>query len=265
MDNPSIHIIGFGKVGKALSVSFKSNGWERVAILKKGKRIDSLSEFNFITVPDSEIRNVATSIVNQFDDFKGKFFFHTSGVYPASILKPIEDRGGVVGCFHPLMAVSAETTSFKDVYFDLEGSDEAIKNMEEIAKVLGAKSFKVDASEKELLHASAVMASNYLVTLADLALRISASSNIPERTLQSAMLPLMNSALTNLETQNPSKALTGPISRGDIQTVQKHLKLLKGNQEILDMYKKLGLLTLELIGEDLKDNTVKFRLYDLLK
>ena len=264
MNHPVITIIGPGRLGNALSKVFSDSQY-KVKVFGKGDSVSEFGDITFITTPDSEIRKVASIIAHSNTDLSGKMFVHCSGSLPSAILGELKEQGAYIACFHPLQAVSQETNSFEDIYFDLEGDEEALAQLEKLVKSLGAKSFRVSAKEKELLHVSAVIASNYLVTLADLALRISESSTISQRELLNAFLPLMNSSIKNLGELSPSDALTGPISRGDTQTVQKHIKLLKDKPELLEIYKKLGLLTLELIGSEITDHSVKFRLYDLLK
>lgn len=264
MNHPAITIIGPGRLGKALAKAFTEAQYS-VKVFGRKDTFSDFGDITFITTPDSEIRKTASTIASSKAEFDGKIFVHCSGSSPSSILDELKEKGVHIACFHPLQAVSKETKSFKDIYFDLEGDEEALAQLEELAKSLGAKSFRVSSKEKELLHVSAVIASNYLVTLADLALRISESTAISQRDLLNAFLPLMSSSIKNLGELSPSDALTGPISRGDTQTVQKHIKLLKDKPELLEIYKKLGLLTLELIGSEITDHSVKFRLYDLLK
>lgn len=265
MKLPIISIIGPGRLGNALKSALSKAGYEVARVFGKDESFSGFGDLIFITTPDSEIRKVASQIVASEQNLNEKVIVHCSGVLASSVLDELRREGANIACFHPLMAVSPETESFQNIYFDIEGDETVIPLLEELAKTIGAKSIRVSPKEKELLHVSAVLASNYLVTLADLSLRISASANIPERTLMDAFLPLMNSSLGNLSKLSPTEALTGPIARGDIQTVQKHLKLLENKPELLEIYKKLGLLTLELISNDLKDNTIKFRLYDILK
>lgn len=265
MNKATVTIIGLGRTGKVLSQTLEEAGYQIYSTISKGEHVSKVGDITFITTPDSEIVKVSKQLLDQVEDIEHKYIFHCSGTVPSSVLKELEMKGAMVGCLHPLMAITETSKSFRDVYFDIEAPENSVSQIKKIIEDLGAKSFVVTEKEKELLHVSAVMASNYLVTLTDLALRISEKSNISQRILLDAMLPLMNSSLTNLRKLTPSKALTGPISRGDIQTVQKHIKLLEGDQEMLDMYKKLGLLTLELSGDNLEDNTIKFRLYDVLK
>lgn len=265
MSKPSVTIIGTGRVGKAFSIALREAGFEVSQMYGKEDEITSLGELVFIAVPDNEIKKMSAALAEEFEDLSGKTFVHCSGTLPSKILSDLQSKGAKIGCFHPLQSVSLKTISFNGIYFDIEGEEETQDQLVEIASSLGAKWIKVSAKEKEMLHISAVIASNYLVTLSDLAFRASEATGISQRVLTDALLPLMKSSLDNLENLKPSEALTGPIARGDIQTVQKHLKLLENDEELLSIYKKLGLLTLELSGSDIKDNTIKFRLYDVLK
>lgn len=264
MEKERITIVGPGRLGTALHSAFVEVGYE-VSLLGKDYGDHDFSRITFLTVPDSEILEVSKKLGMSSTSFTGKLVAHCSGALSSDILSNLEKRGALTACLHPLKAVSPTTRSFEGIFFDLEGKEAAVIQLENIVQKIGAKSIRVSSEEKELLHISAVMASNYTVTLADLALRISASNKISDRELLDALLPLMNSSTENLGKLNPAEALTGPIARGDIQTVQKHLKLLQNKPELLAIYKHLGLLTLELITDDVKDHTIKFRLYDLLK
>ncbi|RNC85534.1 MAG: DUF2520 domain-containing protein [Balneola sp.] len=264
MEIKNITIIGPGRLGTAFQVVFSEVGFV-VKMIDKTTDRQEVGDVTFITVPDGSIHEVSKKLASGGSSFSGKIVAHCSGAYSSQILDNLAEQGALTACFHPLKAVSKTTRSFKASFFDLEGSEEAIVHLEDIVKKIGAQSIRVSPEEKELLHVSAVMASNYTVTLADLALRISSSNNISERELLDALLPLMGSSIENLSGLNPAEALTGPIARGDIQTVQKHLLLLQDKPDLLAIYKHLGLLTLELITDEVTEHTIKFRLYDLLK
>jgi predicted short-subunit dehydrogenase-like oxidoreductase (DUF2520 family) len=128
----------------------------------------------------------------------------------------------------------------RETWFDIEGDNEALSALEGLAKDLEAKTFRVKAEAKPLLHASAVVASNYLVVLGDMVARISAEANIPESTALKALKPLMENTLDNITGLGVTEALTGPIARGDVETVKQHLQSLNNVPEILFLYKTLG-------------------------
>ena len=265
MKHKKVTIFGLGRLGKALSIALKDAGFEIANSYQKNEPLGELGSLIFITTPDSQIKQIANKLLSANIELKDKLILHCSGVLPSEVLNELSNKGAEVGCFHPLQSITEKTTSFKNIYFDIEGDITILQELEELAITLGANTIRVTKKQKELLHISAVVVSNYLVTLADLALQISGSLEIPQRTLLDALLPLMTSTLDNLSELSTTEALTGPISRGDIQTVQKHIKLLENEDNLLELYKKLGVQTLELIGSDLNDNTIKFRLYDVLK
>lgn len=262
---PSVTIIGLGRLGNALSLALEKASYTNIESYSKGEKIEQLNDWVFITTPDSEIVKVVSELALYFKDLNSKQVFHSSGTISSSVLNELKKRGAKTACFHPLASITSKTASFDGIYFDIEGEEAAVSKLELLAEDLGAKSIRVSPKEKELLHVSAVIASNYLVTLADIAIQVSGSSTISQKTLMDALLPLMKSSLDNLHELSPSEALTGPIARGDVKTVQRHIQLLDNEEELLNVYKKLGLLTLELIGNDLNDKTIKYRLYDVLK
>jgi predicted short-subunit dehydrogenase-like oxidoreductase (DUF2520 family) len=260
MDNKlNISVIGPGKVGKALARVLSGNGHD-VTLLGRNDAKSEFGELVFITTPDSEIIKVVQELSEM--DHKGRIILHTSGTLASDHLKLLKEKGAAVGCFHPIQSVTVKTSSFEGSWFDIEGDEKAVQMMKELASVLKIKTIEVSANQKQLLHVSAVMASNYLVTLTHLATQISKESGLEAEEIKQALLPLMESSLRNLYDLSPEDALTGPIQRGDVETVSKHVKLLKSNDKLLSIYKKLGLLTLELTSHEPE---VKQALSELLR
>jgi predicted short-subunit dehydrogenase-like oxidoreductase (DUF2520 family) len=110
--------------------------------------------------------------------------------------------------------------------------------------MLGLTPVQVPGAAKMAYHAAAVVASNYVVVLADLAARIAASGGVPAEAAERMYLPLIRGAAENLQRQSPVEALTGPIRRGDAATVRRHLAVLGGAERRL--YAGLGLCALGL-------------------
>jgi predicted short-subunit dehydrogenase-like oxidoreductase (DUF2520 family) len=102
---------------------------------------------------------------------------------------------------------------------------------------------ELGAEDKALYHASAVFASNYLVTLAHLASSLWARFGWEQDAALSALLPLMRGAMSNLEALGLPAALTGPVARGDVETVQRHLDALGEMPGVLEVYRTLALQT----------------------
>ena len=121
----------------------------------------------------------------------------------------------------------------------IDGNGKAVTTAQKIVELLQGHSFHVPAEERAAYHAAACICSNYAVTVEALAQRLMSRWVGSETTAWQALLPLFRGTFSNIqETINPAKALTGPIARGDIITIQKHLQVLP--QEYLNVYCSLG-------------------------
>lgn len=264
----SITIIGYGRLGQALEKASLKAGFD-IAYIYRNKeelhKMKQLSDLVFITPPDSEIASVCEYLRFRFYELVGKTIAHCSGALPSDILLDLKEKGASIACFHPMQSVTLNTKSFKGITFDIEGDEKALKVLEEFASRINANSLRVNSKQKEMLHVSAVMASNYLVTLAQLGAEISSDSGLSPREVLDALLPLMNSTIENLKDMDPSHALTGPIARGDLETVERHVKFLKNRDKLLSIYKKMGVLTLELVDEKVVSLETRQKLSEILQ
>ena len=256
-----ITIIGLGNVGTALLNVFSANDFNVVSvfnrseidrklikrypdiIFQKGlpKEGKELGKLIFLTVSDDAIPSLAKSLSDKLESFSGKEIVHCSGTHSSKVLDTLADRGALTASFHPMKAITTKTNSLENTWFDLEGDEKLLQKLEILAADLDAHTFRVEPEAKPLLHASAVVASNYLVVLADLVSKIAALADIPEDQALKAISPLMQNTLDNITDLGVSEALTGPIVRGDIKTIQQHLQSLQKAPDILSLYKRLGL------------------------
>ena len=110
----------------------------------------------------------------------------------------------------------------------------------QIATKLGAHTLEVTEGQKSSLHAAAVMASNYLNTLLNAAVETASDSDLNRDQAKKALMPLIKTTLQNIEEKSFEKSLSGPIKRGDMQTVRHHLDLLEDKPELLTLYRILG-------------------------
>lgn len=195
----------------------------------------------FLTVPDDAISFVSEQLSQHYEHLEGYYFVHCSGTHSSDSLKALKEKGAQVASFHPMKAITPDSKTFEGSWFDIEGDEDLLKVLESLTESLQAHSFRVTAEAKPFLHASAVVASNYLVVLADLLTKIAAKGKIPEEVALKALGPLMESTLANIKHHGVTESLTGPIARGDVQTVKKHVQSLADDQDLLHMYKMLGL------------------------
>lgn len=258
MEKPSISIFGLGRIGGALNKALLKAGYSVHSKFKRGSfpdSIDELGEIIFLAVQDGEIEILSKRISESFGTFEGKHIVHCSGALNSSVLESVSKRGARTASFHPMKAVTHDDSSLDGVWFDMEGDSSTLLVLEQLAKDLNAHSFVVKPDAKPLLHAAAVVSANYLVTLLKLATDIARIGGVDEKTALKALLPLSNSSLKNVEENGFEGSLTGPISRGDVETIREHVKILKKDPELLSVYKKLGYLTLNLA--ELDSDTIK--------
>lgn len=270
MKKPRISIIGPGRVGTALLKALSNQNFEVITVFSRStcsenlikshpethfktglpSHSNELGELIFITVSDDAIIPVAETIAENTQELVGKFLVHCSGTLTSEALKPLKENGAMVASFHPMKAVTPNMLSFKGTWFDMEGDEAVLSLLENIADELESNSFRVDKEAKPFLHMSAVVASNYLVVLAEIASVIAQKGNISAKIALKALAPLMENTLENVRELGTEEALTGPIARGDVETVRDHIERLKDDEELLGLYKSLGKQALLILKRD---------------
>ena len=154
-----------------------------------------------------------------------------------------------VGSFHPLQSFvdpEAGAERFKGCIMALEGDERAIEVGRTLASELGSRPVEL-TGEKVAYHAAAVVASNYLVALTSFATRLCGVAGIDEQVAVEMLRPLQLGALDNLSRQGSAAALTGPIARGDAETVRAHFELISNTMpELRGVYSELGKIAVEL-------------------
>ncbi|MDR3348399.1 MAG: DUF2520 domain-containing protein [Acidaminococcales bacterium] len=254
----SIGVIGAGRLGRALAARLKEKGCAvagvtcatfdecRRAAKAAGVRpfadngaLAAASDILFITVPDAMIAATAADILAKGVK-DGAVLLHCSGALSAFALPPDPrvSRGG----FHPLQSFADKGAVFENIYVAVGGDPQALPTMLNLCAALGAKAMSVPDADRPLYHAAACMASNHLVALLAAAENIFARWADSPAGARAAFWPLVEGALRNLQSLGPEKALTGPIARGDSQTVGSHLQALP--PEYIGLYKILSRQTL---------------------
>jgi len=206
----------------------------------------------FLSVPDGAIKNVAESVRWR----GGTAAVHCSGAGSLDLLSAATRSGALAGTFHPLQTfadVEQGLANLAGSTFAIEASTGKLKGLlETMAGRLGGDSVVLQPGDKTLYHASAVFASNYLITLADLSAGLWEHSGVTKNAALRALLPLIRGAVANLEAVGLPDALTGPIVRGDVGSVTAHLQALSGLAESdasADVYRALAHRTIQLAQE----------------
>lgn len=216
------------------------------------KQISSLSPTHLIliSVPDDQIAKVAAQLSDLVFDSK-PVVLHTSGALSSDTLSPLRQKGWSTGSVHPLISVSNPQASIDGAFWCVEGDQPAVRLAKTIVRDLGGTSFSIRSSEKPLYHAAAVMVSGNVVALFDVALEMLVQCGLTRKTARRILQPLLASTIQNVETKDPAQALTGTFSRGDVETVKRHLAALKNHKltDALELYRLLGQRSLKVTKE----------------
>ena len=259
-----VGFIGAGTVGTALAVRLSQQGYtvatvssrsrtsaeKLAAAVKVCQAVDSRQEvadaadFIFITTPDDAIAAVAASV--KWHD--GQSVVHCSGADSTASLEPALKAGARVGVIHPLQTFAGVQQAIENIpgsTFALEAEEPLLTTLKEIATALGGEWIELKASDKVLYHAAAVIACNYLVTLVKVATDLWQTFNVPVDRATHALLPLIRGTIHNIDTVGIPQCLTGPLARGDVGTIKKHIDALeKKAPGVLSTYRELGRQTI---------------------
>jgi predicted short-subunit dehydrogenase-like oxidoreductase (DUF2520 family) len=161
---------------------------------------------------------------------------HTSGAFGREVLTPLADLGHPAGSVHPLVSVprgAEDGYRFGGAWFGVEGDVIALEAATALVAAVGGRALIIDAGAKPKYHAASVIASNFLVGLLDVAARLMTESGVDEGKARLSTTALATGAVENVARWGPVDALTGPISRGDLETVKLHLAGLSAHERTL--------------------------------
>ena len=266
MAKPTLSFIGAGTLGSALAKACVSAGYRVLSIhsrtyenaaqlasaLPGAEAVPNLSDatgadITFLTVPDDAIAEVCESIIWP----ASSSVVHCSGALSLDVLDSAAQTGAATGSLHPLQtfAAGAEHASrLSDISYALEASGDELRDaLQNLVTALGGTPQWITSKDKPLYHASAAMASNYLVALLGDASKLWESFGVSRNSGLQSLLPLVRGTIDNLEGIGFPDALTGPIARGDVETVRIHLDALTASQpDIVASYAAMGRRTVAL-------------------
>lgn len=259
-----IGFIGAGTVGTALAARLAGGGYPVVAVSSRSRAsarrlaqaadgcrvfdssqaVADNAELVFITTPDDAI----ASVVSEVKWRPGQSVVHCSGADSTDTLQPAKEAGAKAGAFHPLQTFASPQQAIENIpgsTFALEAEEPLLSILKDMAAALDGQWVELKASDKVLYHAAAVLACNYMVTLTKLATDLWQTFDVSPPKATKALVPLLRGTLHNIETIGIPNCLTGPIARGDIGTINKHLKALESNApDLVSTYRELGRQTI---------------------
>lgn len=193
------------------------------------RRVDVIdSRILVITTQDEELPSVVSFLADKVRP--STIVFHTSGSISSEILRPFAKRNCATASMHPLASItnwSDGIERFPGAYFCLEGDSKAVSAGKQIVKELGGKPFSVKTSEKALYHAAAVTAAGHVTALFDIAVSLMVKAGLDRTSARKVLQPLLLGVAQNLASKDTPAALTGTYSRGDEETLSRHIQALK--------------------------------------
>jgi predicted short-subunit dehydrogenase-like oxidoreductase (DUF2520 family) len=226
------------------------------------QRLESISpDIVFLAVPDGAVPGVAADVAEAGPAIpSGVAFTHLSGALELGALEPLRHRHSV-GSFHPLQSFPEPRPpdAFRGIVVAVDATTASLRRrLNALARNIGARPRRVDDQNRAVYHAAAVFASNYLVALMGVAVGLLGRAGWTDEEATAALVRLSEGALLSVSRRGPVAALTGPIRRGDVDTVKRHLTVLAevdsgsaGGRVAsrADLYRMLGLIALEIAKE----------------
>jgi predicted short-subunit dehydrogenase-like oxidoreductase (DUF2520 family) len=278
MQNKTVAIIGAGRVGGAVGYLLARAGYTIGAIacrtrasaetarsfIGAGDPADDAvtaaekAEIVFITTPDGAIQSTCERIAAGGGFRQGGVVVHMSGAHTMDLLDSARRAGAWRAVIHPLQSVPGREQGVKNIpgsYFRIEADPEALVAAQDIVRALGGTELKMpmwksDRQSAALYHAGAVAVSNYFVALVDFGLKFYQALGAEKQEALKAVLPLIRGTLGNIEKLGTTAALTGPIARGDAETVKGHLEAMRQRSpELLGLYRTLAKQTIAVARE----------------
>ncbi|MGA9901451.1 MAG: DUF2520 domain-containing protein [Terriglobales bacterium] len=159
-----------------------------------------------------------------------RFAFHSSGALSSRELDPLRTAGIAVASVHPLMTfVVGAHPELTDVPFAIEGDDTAKRMGRRIVRALGGESFSLSTTRKAAYHAWATLTSPLLLAFLVTLEEVARSAGLTREDARRKSLPIIRQTLANYSRLGPARSFSGPLIRGDVATVAKHLAVLKKN------------------------------------
>ena len=211
------------------------------------EEVVSNSDMIFVTTPDSAISQVWEHIKKLEDQgrlrLEGKVMCHLSGSLSSQVFEGIRRRGAFACAAHPMLAISSRDTDLTGAFFTLDGDEEGVRAVKTALESRGNPTAVIQPSCKKKYHMAAACASNLAVGLVQMAVDSLTECGFTPGDGLRMLTPLMMGNMKNICEKGPDQALTGPVERGDEDTIRAHLLELTGAKK--DIYR---LLSLQLIN-----------------
>jgi predicted short-subunit dehydrogenase-like oxidoreductase (DUF2520 family) len=260
-----VAIVGAGNLGAALAGSLLRAGYVMEAVIARSRgaslrKAQSLAkqvrggaltdasvglaalraDVIWFCVPDAEIARAASSLAEKLE-WKGKIALHSSGVLSSDELRLLRRRGAYIASVHPLMTfVQGSRPSLVGVAFTLEGDAPAVRVARRMIEDVGGYSYSIRKNDKAAYHAWGTFASPLFTALLATAEQVAALAGVRRKEAKRRMIPILQQTLANYAALDSAGAFSGPIVRGDVDTVKRHLRVLRKMPIAREVYLSLA-------------------------
>jgi predicted short-subunit dehydrogenase-like oxidoreductase (DUF2520 family) len=266
---PLVAIVGAGNLGAALSASLRRAGYKiefviarsRGASVKKTQKLarevgaiavavsgapkEMEAGLVWFCVPDSEIAGAARALAGKLK-WTGRIALHSSGALSSNELSVLRSKGAKIASVHPLMTfVPGSRPSLAGVSFALEGDAAAVRVARRIIDDLGGHSYSIRKADKAAYHAWGTFASPLFTALLATTEQVAALAGVSAKASRRRMIPILLQTLANYASFDAASAFSGPIVRGDVDTVRRHLHALRKLPAARDVYSALARAALQ--------------------
>lgn len=191
-------------------------------------------------VPDGAIAGAAEAL-NESANWNGKVALHSSGALASDELRELRRRGAAVASVHPFMTfVHGSQPALAGVPFAIEGDAAAVRVARQIIKSIGGHAHSIRKEDKAAYHAWGMFASPLLTALLVATEHVAAAAGVQPRAARQRMLPIIKQTVANYTAYGGAGAFSGPIIRGDVDTLKKHLRILRAMPVAQDVYLSLA-------------------------
>jgi predicted short-subunit dehydrogenase-like oxidoreductase (DUF2520 family) len=245
LSDARVGVVGAGRLGTVLAVALRDAGLEVEGPAGRGE-VPRGCDAILLCVPDAEIPAAAAAVAGA-----APLVGHTSG---ATTLTALEPAGGERFGLHPLQTFpdGSGPEGFKGAGCAIAGSTAAALDFaRDLARALGMTPFEIDDEGRAAYHAAASVASNFVVTLLAAAERVAGGARLDPHEARALLAPLVLRTVESVVELGPERALTGPISRGDEETVAAQRRAVaEAAPELLDLFDELVRRTRALAGQE---------------
>jgi predicted short-subunit dehydrogenase-like oxidoreductase (DUF2520 family) len=261
---PSVSIIGLGNWGSSLAraltdaqvplhevvVSGRRSAREAVRALPliNLERARLQADVLWLCVPDKAVARVSACLAKKVADrgLRGQIVIHSSGALSAGVLQAAAKAGASVGSVHHLMSFPTRTpVALKGVSFAVEADVAGSRVLNRLVRRIGGYPFAIKAASKALYHAVGVLSSPLLVSHLAAAHETALRAGFTPRQTRRLIEPIARATLDNFFRNGPAKSFSGPIARGDVETIRLHLQALKPHPMLASVYRALALYALQ--------------------